>query len=270
VTIWEFVEGNFSKPRLLAHLRPDCKPQHAIWYQQKLWILGVDRLEVYLFGLVDKGLSLLKTIEDPWLSGAHTILPDGKGHVLLSCSASDSILSVDELTLEVVTALRLPEAIYGHNYALSRTDSVVEHYITNDFQLTHVNCAAPWHNGIVVSTLIHGAIGWFDSQGEYKELMRGFVGCHGVRSEHQTDDLYFSDSCLGTIVFLDENQTVKRRVATGSIWLHDAQQLTDNIFAAAVTDRNQVECIDIRSREVVSKISGSDFGMGPQFLYFGG
>ena len=114
-----------------------------------------------------------------------------------------------------------------------------------------------------------GAIGWFDSRGFYQELVRGFVGCHGVRSENRRKNLYFSDSCLGTITFLDENRSIRRRAATGSIWLHDAQELVENVFAVALTDRNCIELIDSDTREVLTVISGDDFGRGTQFLYFG-
>ena len=264
VTIWYFSEGDYSKPRLLLFLRPDYKPQHAIWYQEKLWILGVDRLEVY-----DSSLSRLALIEDTWLSGAHTIFPDGRGNLLVTCSASDSVLLIDEQSFAVASVLRLPESIYGHNFELSRTDSVVEHYITNDLQLTHINAASSWRNGIVVSTFIQGAIGWFNSQGKYKELLRGFVGCHGVRADTRTEQLYFCDTCLGTVIFLDNNLNIERRIATGSTWLHDAQQIEGDVFAVAAMDRNQVEIMDIQSRQVILTIPGHEFGLGTQFLYYG-
>lgn len=270
VTIWEFPEGSFSKPRLVAFLRPNYKPQHAIWYQQRLWILGVDSLRIYQPDgtLLHKQITPVKVVEDPWLSGAHTILPDDTGNLVISCAASDSIILVDGMSLKVTGATRLPEDKYGYNYELSRRDSVVQHYITNDFQLTHLNCASPWRNGIVISTLI-GAIGWFDPRGEYRELVRGFVGCHGVRREQTTGSLYFSDSCLGTIVFLDEQQSIRQRVGTGSIWLHDAQQLSSNIFAAGLTDQNCVKLLDISVGSEVGEIGGDDFGNGIQFLYYG-
>jgi hypothetical protein len=209
-----------------------------------------------------------RTVEDPWLSGAHTVFPDNRGHLLVSCAGSDSILLVDEHLLQVVDAFRLPESLYGRNFPLSRADSVVEHYVPNDLQLTHVNCAYPWREGILVSTLI-GAIGWFDFAGHYKELFRGFVGCHGIRAQKHAGNLYFCDSCVGTVDFLDENCVIRRRISTGSRWLHDAQELTNNIIAVSVTDRNQVELIDASSGKVLTVISGKGYGMGPQFLYFG-
>jgi hypothetical protein len=265
VTIWEFVRGDVRKPRLLAHIRPmDYKPQFAIWYKQRLWILGIEVLEVY-----DSNFSRLAVVKDPWLSGAHTIVPDQKGHLLVSCSASDTVLIIDDEEYKVIQALRMPESLYGFNYPLSRTDSVVDHYIVNDYQLTHVNCAWPWHTGIIITTLIQGAIGWFDESGNYEELLRGFVGCHGARIDHRTDQIYFCDSCLGTVVFLTSAYTIDCRVSTGSIWLHDAQQLYDNIFALSVADRNQVEIMDFSSREVIAAISGTDFGNSTQFVYYG-
>jgi len=265
VTIWEFQNNNFQKPRLLMNIRPkNFKPQFAIWYKQRLWILGVDVLEVY-----DVNLSRLAVIKDPWLSGGHTIVPDHLGYLLVSCSASDSVLVINDETYQVVQTLRMPKHIYGFNYSLARTDSVVEHYIINDYQLTHLNCAWPWHNGILVSTLIQGAIGWFDKNGNYQELLRGFVGCHGVRNNNDTGQMYFCDSCLGVVVLLTPSYTVDKRVDTGSAWLHDAHLLGNNIFALSVADRNQIEIMDFSTRKIISIIRCSDFGNSTKFIYFG-
>ncbi len=264
VSIWEFDGGSVQKPRLLAHFRPDrYKPQHVIWHKQRLWVLGIECLEVY-----DASFKLIKQVHDPWLAGAHTIAPDGKGRMILSCSGSDSVLLLDETSYKIVKALRLPEEIYGFNYPLKRTDSVYDHFIPNDGQLTHINCAWPWKDGILVSTLIQGAIGWFDEKDHYRELTRGFVGCHGVRLSLQ-GQIYFSDSCTGLITFLTPSNTIACRIQTESVWLHDALQLNENLFAAAVADRNRVEIIDRTTRKIVSIIPGEDFGQGPMFVSYG-
>lgn len=267
VTVWGFRNGDFSKPVLLAHLctNPNgYKPQFAIWYKSRLWILGIEGIEVY-----NSDLSRISVITDPWLSGGHTIAPDYQGHLLVSCSGSDSVLVIDENTYEVVNALRVPEQLYGTNYPLSRQDSTVEHYIDNDRQLTHLNCAWPWNKGVLVSNFIQGAIGWFDQQGNYTELLRGFVGCHGARIDYRTNQIYFSDSCLGAAVFLNSSFGIARRVDAESTWLHDTQQLKEDIFALAVADRNRVEIMNFSSRQVTAKISGDNFGNTTQFVYYG-
>lgn len=265
VTVWEFRDDNFRKPRLLLHLRPNnYKPQFAIWHQQQLWILGVEVLEVY-----DSNLSRLAVIRDPWLSGAHTIIPDQKGQLLVSCSASDSVLVIDQLTHKLVRALRMPNSLYGFNYHLSRTDSVVDHYIINDFQLTHINCAWPWRDGILVSTLIQGAIGKFNHDEKYTELLRGFIGCHGARIDQRTGRIFFADSCLGTVVFLTAAYTIDYRIDARSKWLHDVHQMNGNIFALSVADRNLIEIMDCTSRKVITDIPCNDFGNSTQFIYFG-
>jgi hypothetical protein len=267
VTIWGFVNGNFSKPRLLAHLVPNpegYKPQFATWYNNKLWILGIEGVDVY-----DADFSRITVITDPWLSGGHTIVPDNKGHLLVSCSGSDSILVIDENSFEVIKTFRVPEPIYGKNYSLSRQDSTVDHYIDNDSQLTHINCAWPWNGDILVSNFIQGAIGRFSTNGEYSELVRGFVGCHGTRIDHRTGQIYFCDSCVGTLVFLTRDYSIDYRIDAESTWLHDAQQLDGNIFALAVADRNQIEIVDTSSRQTIAKISGENFGYTTQFISYG-
>jgi hypothetical protein len=118
--------------------------------------------------------------------------------------------------------------------------------------------------------MLMGAVGWFNAEGQYRELLRGFVGCHGVRSESRTGWLYFCDSCLGAVVFLNEELGINRRIDVKSRWLHDALQMDDDVFAVSVTDANRVQILDINSREIIAEISGSDFGMGTQFLSYGG
>lgn len=249
---------------LVCAFRPkDYKPQHCIWLHDAIWVVGVEHVEVY-----DMHLRTIERIEDPWLAGGHTIAPTGDGSLIVSCSASDSILWIDEASRRVVSAQRFPESIYGHNYNLARTDSVVQHYITNDQQLTHVNCAWPYQNGVLTSALIPGAIGYFDQGGAFSELLRGFVGCHGARSRTDTGTIYFCDSCTGTLVMLNEKMGITRRLATGSSWLHDAVQISGNLFATAIYDTSYVALQDVASKETIQKIDCQSFG-APQFLWFG-
>ena len=260
ITIHELGAG--FAPRLVARVRPETyKPQHAIWYAGSLWVVGVEHVEVY-----DPGLRSVAKVQDPWLAGGHTLAPDGNGHILVSCAASDSILVIDATSFRVVQALRMPQELYGRNYDLRRTESVTDHYITNDLQITHVNCAAPWRDGILMSSLIPGAIGWFDRNGEYSELLRGFVGCHGVRAI-SADLIYFCDSCVGTLMILDGNMRLRQRVATGSRWLHDAVYISAEVFALAVYDSAEVWFMDVASRKVIYKLDCGAYG-GPQFLAF--
>jgi hypothetical protein len=260
ITVYSLGANGRDRPRRVARLRPETyKPQHSIWHNGRLWVLGTEHVEVY-----DHQLLNIAHIEDPWLAGGHTILPDGNGHLLVSCSASDSVLVIDERSLTVQRALRLPEELYGRNYPLARTDSVVEHYITNDLQITHVNCASPWRGGILTSSLIPGAIGWFDPQDRYSELVRGYVGCHGVR-ESSAGEIYFCDSCLGTVVFLDTDLRIRNRIRTESFWLHDAVEVAPGLFALALFDKDEVRFIDANTRKVVHRIDCTGSG-GPQFL----
>lgn len=249
----------------VARFRPEgYKPQHAIWHAGRLWVLGVEHLEVY-----DEQLNSIGRVDDPWLAGGHTIAPDGCGRMLASCSASDSVLVIDIGSMKVVAAHRVPESLYGYNYALTRQHSVVDHYITNDLQIGHVNCASPWRGGILVSSLIPGAIGWFDPNGAYTELLRGFVGLHGVRVA-ESGDLYFCDSCNGMLIFAEprgQGLAIKQRIKIASLWLHDAVQIAGSVYALAAFDLNQVVFIDVSTRSVLGAIDCTPYG-GAQFLAY--
>lgn len=264
VTIWRFEEGDFRRPRLVAHLHPESyKPQHAIWRDGRLWIIGVENVEVY-----DARLRRVGFVTDPWMAGGHTVNSDGNGTMITTWSASDSVILVDAHRLEVRAAWRLPESIYGHNYPLQRTDSVIDHYVHNDLQLTHVNGAWPYRGGVLVSMLIPGAIGWFSPAGEYTELLRGYVACHGVRTDHR-DRIYFCDSCVGTLNWLDQTHRVSERLDLRSVWLHDAEELAPHVYAACVADRNTVEIVDARTARTLHVIAGDEFGESTQFVSYG-
>jgi hypothetical protein len=265
VSVYDIGDAGDRPPELVCGFRPGTyKPSHAMWHDDRLWVLGTEHIEVY-----DAHLTPLTAIRDPWLAGGHTIVPDDRGRVLVSCSASDAILAFDQRTGELSQAWRVPEDRYGRNYPLAREHSVVDHYIPNDLQLTHINCAWPWAGGFLVSLLIQGAIGWSDGNGDYREITRGFVGCHGVRVRSDAEEIYFADSCSGMLVFLDRRGGVIRRVGTGSRWLHDAVQIRGDLFAAAPFDRNEVLLLNVATREVVWRIPCAGRG-GPQFLSFGG
>lgn len=263
ITVHEI--GHGYETRLIALLRPDTyKPQHAVWHKGLLWVLSVEHIEVY-----DDTLQSVATIQDPWLAGGHTIAPDGRGSMLVSCSASDSVLQIDCDSFSPTKALRVPEVLYGRNYELRRTDSVIDHYITNDLQLAHVNAATAWREGILVSSLIPGAIGWFAPDGQYREILRGYVGIHGVRVA-QNGEIYFCDSCNGILVSAQAQQSglvITSRVKTNSLWLHDAVQIGEDIFALAEFENNVVNFINIRTRNIVANTDCSTYG-GPQFLAY--
>lgn len=264
ISIYSISRSVHEPPRLIARLRPETfKPQHAVWDAGLLWVVGVEHVEIY-----GPDLKSIARVEDPWLAGGHTIASDGRGNMLVSCSASDSVIIIDSKAGRVIDALRMPEELYGRNYSLSRSDSVVDHYIINDAQLTHVNCAWPWKGGVLTSSLIPGALGWFSPGGEHRELLRGFVGCHGARVRSDDGSIYFCDSALGALVFLDSKMRIAKRVATGSLWLHDAIQIDGDVFALAVYDSSEVRFMDVVTRKILHKLDVTAFG-GPQFLSIG-
>ena len=121
-------------------------------------------------------------IDDPWFNGLHTVFPVSDDVCIVSSSSADAVLWVDLRSRKVIRRWRLPADIYGFNYDLTPSMSVVEHFIHNDIQLAHLNCAFPdGRGGCYVSTLFQGDIGHVDQDGRYSLLARGQVGCHGVR-----------------------------------------------------------------------------------------
>ena len=194
---------------------------------------------------------LQKQYDHPHLSGVHTVFQLPGNRAAISASAPDAVLIFNLRTNEVEKTLRMPEEIYGHNYDLTEEMDLREHYIHNDCQTTHINCAYPMNNGnqLVVSTLIQGAIGVFDLENDnYEELTRGFIGCHSSRI---SDDgqIYFADSVTGSLIFLDHNGNMSRKFSVESRWLHDVQQIKGNIYAFSVGDLNELRVYNIKTGE---------------------
>jgi hypothetical protein len=162
---------------------------------------------------------------------------------------------VDLVSGAVEAMHRMPESLYGANYALDQHSDLQAHYVSNDQQTTHINSVAPaGDEKLLVSALIPGAIGVFDLRnGRYTEISRGFKGCHGARC-CPDGQIYFSDSCCGCLVFIDEHGHVVQRFDLGSAWMHDAQSIGNGRYVAALADRNCCVVFDAAQGRIVQEV----------------
>ncbi|HEX4964122.1 MAG TPA: hypothetical protein VF173_25070 [Thermoanaerobaculia bacterium] len=202
--------------------------------------------------LVASDIEVVGRFEHPHLVGLHTVEPLGDGRVALACSTPDAVLILDLESGGVERTLRLPPALYGQGYELRESDDLRRHAIPDEAQATHINAAhRAGGSRLVVSTLIQGAIGFFDlASGAYEEICRGFVGCHGARVSAE-GEVYFADSAAGTLVFLNSDGRIARCFGTGSRWLHDVQQLAGGVYAFALADSNELRVYDVASGELL-------------------
>lgn len=203
----------------------------------------------------DLQYKILKTYEHPHFAGLHTVNVLDKNRVIVSASAPDAIMIIDLDTKGILWEKRMPEEIYGKNYQLTDIVDLKQHYIANDYQTTHINSAYPSDDKkkIVVSLFIQGAIGIFDLEKDnYIEIMRGFTGCHGARFNKERC-IYFVDSVTGTLVILNNKMGIQKRFAVRSLWLHDAIQLFDNIYAFSISDSNELQIYDINKGKLLFK-----------------
>jgi hypothetical protein len=235
--------------RLLQHFVSSGKIAHAAVIGSRVVVVFDDG--VALFDRQDSDEACLdpdsgRHIADPWFGGLHTVVPIDETTCLISSSGADAILWLDTVRGEVIRRWRLPADRYGTNYDLDHTTSLGEHYVANDFQLGHLNCAAPdGRGGVYVSVLGQGDIGHLRASGEYERIATGFVGCHGVRFAEADNLLYFSDSCSGRLMRVDGRDRAAVLFETGSRWLHDAVQLTNGLFLMTVGDRNGLVLGDV-------------------------
>jgi WD40 repeat protein len=210
-------------------------------------------------------------IDDNWFSGLHTVFPANDDVCLVSSSGADAVLWVDLRTRKVIRRWRLPSDIYGVNYELTPAMSVSRHYIHNEIQLGHLNCAYPdGREGCYISTLAQGDIGHVDEDERYSLLARGYVGCHGVRLAHTVRDLYFSDSCSGRLMRFDADGNVRQWRCVDSRWLHDVEQADSDLYVFCMGDRNEVAPMDVSNGEELGRFAFESRGVNVQFVSVAG
>jgi glycosyltransferase involved in cell wall biosynthesis len=241
---------------LVGVLRCRDKLQHVAPLGERYLLAGFEhrverwRLPAPLAALRSlDGMTVEARFEHPHLAGLHTVEALFPDRAVLSCAAADAVLLLDPETGSVERTLRLPEALYGAGYPLAPGSDLRRHYIGDELQAAHPNAAFAdaSRRWVAVSTLIQGAVGIFDLRGgDYQEVTRGFVGCHGARFG-SSDEIYFADSTTGTLVVLDDDGRAAFRFATGSRWLHDVQQLQGSLYAFALADRNELRIYDTAS-----------------------
>jgi hypothetical protein len=206
-------------------------------------------------------------IDDNWFSGLHTVFPVNDDICLVSSSGADAVLWVDLRSRKVIKRWRLPAGIYGVNYELTPAMSVSRHYIYNEIQLGHLNCAYPdGKGGCYISTLAQGDIGHVDEDGRYSLLARGYVGCHGVRVARNGRDIYFSDSCGGRLMRLEPDGSVHAWRTVNSRWLHDVEQVDSDLYVFCLGDRNEVALVDLSSGEEQGRFAFDKYGLNVQFV----
>jgi hypothetical protein len=266
------LHGSEARLSALRCIDSRYKIQHACLAGERLVLCFED----FLFVLPDPGspLEAVKLergapgrIDDPWFGGLHTVFAADSRTVVVSAAGSDAVLWVDVDSGRVTRRWRLPAEIYGSNYALTPEMSVQDHYIHNDIQLGHLNCAYPdSHGGCWISTLAQGDIGYVRSNGGYEILARGFIGCHGVRLAAGGETIYFADSCGGRLMAAAPSSAPAERVRLDSRWLHDAAQLEDDIYLFSLGDRNELSVIDVGRGVELGRYSFESRGVNVQFL----
>jgi hypothetical protein len=206
-------------------------------------------------------------VDDNWFGGLHTVFPVDDNTCIVSSSAADAVLWVNLVARRVVRRWRLPTEIYGANYELTPDMSVSDHYIPNDMQLAHLNCAYPdGKGGCYVSTLIQGDIGHVDLDGKYSILGRDYIGCHGVRLSRNSEHVYFTDSCTGRLMRLKSGGGAIEMHRVDSQWLHDIEQVEGDLYWFCLGDKNEAALIDVGSHRELGRFAFGSRGANVQFV----
>jgi hypothetical protein len=256
---------------VLQHYNSPEKIQHACLVGGELVVCFDSSLAVFARRSDVSHLEVIpehmERVVHPWLGGLHTSVPAGDGRTcLVSSSGADAILWLDVPTRTITRQWRLPSSRYGTNYALDDTTWLSEHYISNDLQLGHLNCAAPdGRGGVFCSVLGQGDVGRVDDNGHFDLLVSGYVGCHGVRYDERSDLLYFCDSCRGRLMRVDGRDRATVLFDAGSRWLHDAVHLGQGTFLLTLGDTNRLVLVDTTANRLLAEW---DFGAVDGTLQF--
>jgi hypothetical protein len=220
----------------------------------KLLVAGPDR--VCKYGEV---FSEEDPILDPWIAGTHVVSAADDGSAWVSCAPANALVRFDPASNAILEKLPLPD--YGWPpYPLHPTDDLRTHFINLDYQATHVNGVFAQGDLVFVSQLIQGVVGRFDKEREYQEVVSGYRALHGVRIREGIDTLYFSDSTVGTVNFIDMSRgTLIRRVDFKSQWLHDCQEV-DGLLLGMVSDSNTIAVRDLESGQLLLEVNCDSLG----------
>jgi hypothetical protein len=261
LTIWRVEDG--EKPRLcfLRAYDPGYKIQSAVFAGNRLLVCGADRLEV-----LDTEFRVVQTIRDNWICGGHTVFGDAAGHAWLTSAPANALLRVDVEQGKVVERIPLPDR-YGTGYSVRPEHDLREHFIPTDLQPTHVNCAYPTQDGILVTLLIPGVVGRLTSDREFQEIVAGIRGCHGGKLSPSGKEIYVSDSPAGLVWFFDpDTGSVRSRLRIDSMWLHDAHMISPALLAVSLSDKNELRLVGRHSGDVVFAADCSRFGASVMFV----
>jgi len=266
LSLWKVLEQ--SKNLIyLGEYKTDAKVQFATFHADFLLVLCSNKLQV-----LNIDFSLIREISDPWLVGGHTVFVDQEGYAIVTSAPSNSILKIDLELGKVIERILLPEQ-YGIGYPLTENSDLREHYISTDQQPTHVNCAYPVGDSLLVTFWIPGVVGLLGKQGlfsrsrKYREIVSGFTGCHGGRLKEGSSEIFFADSAAGLILVIDlESGKLLRRLRVDSNWLHDVCPVGNDLLAAGLSDCNEIRLYDQLTGECYRKMDCASFGESVMFV----
>ena len=262
IAFWEFSDQQDGRiaPRFIRAFEPPFNPQSVCFVDDVLMIAGPDRIMRY-----GPGFKELAPFTDNWITGTHTVRKADDGTVWVTSAPANAAIRLDSKTGAVIERLVMP-AQYGKGHDLTGADDLRAHFITLDYQPTHINSAVPVGDGILVSLLVPGAVGLFDQHRNYREICSGLRGCHGARVHPKTGEIYVSDSPAGLVWYFDKDSgTPRRRLDFHSRWLHDAEIVADNVLLGLLSDNNSLAFIDETSGEILENISCDGLGQSTLF-----
>jgi hypothetical protein len=260
LTLWR-VDTDNRNLTLLHCYRPEHKVQSAAIDGDEILVCSTDRIEI-----LDADFNLKRTICHPLLAGTHTIRLDANRDIWVSVAPGNAALCFARDSGDLKAAIAM-DPQHGTGPALSKSPDLRQHFVPTDHQPTHVNSVVPLDGGSLLATLwIQGALSVRSADGDWREIVTGFRGCHGGRPRLDGDGFYFTDSACGIVYFIDSNGRIDHRVEINSRWLHDAEMIDERLMAVTAGDKNAFLLIDPLTGVVYDRAPCAEFGETVMFV----
>ena len=258
LSIWAY-QSDTKDLRFISTYEPNFKIQSACVLNDKIVVLGADRLQVLSFEL-----DLINEITEDYVIGGHTVTPLDDSCVLFTSAPANKIYVYDVEAQELKETICLPAHL--SKSLIGELDiSLRENYIPTDLQQTHINAAFNGPKGILATFWIQGALYVYQDH-SWRELTTGFRGSHGGRWI-DGEQVMMTDSPAGLIWFFDaDSGKVLRRIDLASKWVHDAEKVAPGVIIALFGDRNTIEIVDENTGQPLSSVDAAPFGETVMFL----
>ena len=250
---WKYDNDNRINKKYLYS--PDFKVQYVTHTDNKIIILGADRVQILNNGKIEN-------IYNNLFFGCHIVNPDyfRKEIVWISSAVSNRIIKLNVRTKKIEKDILMPKK-YGDRYV--KNINYKKNYINTDNQNTHLNSIFSHKSRLYVTFWKQGILGYFEND-KFHEILRGFIGLHSVRVWRNL--IYFTDSSNSSLVIIDSlTFQIINRIKFQNKYVHDIYILDEEKFFYS-SEKNEIVLYNYKTHKILNKLDSMSIGGSIQFL----